>query len=79
MPERNALFFAVELQNLDADLIADLQRFGGMRDAAVGDVADVQQSVDAAQIDERAVVGEILDDALNDCAFVQVVERVLAA
>jgi hypothetical protein len=30
-------------------------------DALVADVGDVQQAVDAAQIDERTVVGDVLD------------------
>src|SRR6266851_73739 len=48
-----------------------------MADAAPRHVRDVQQAVDAAQIDERAVVGDVLDDALEDLAFGEDVERVL--
>ena len=36
-----------------------------MADAAPGDVGDVQQAVDAAQIDERAVIGDVLDHAFD--------------
>jgi len=43
----------------------------GLGDAAVGDVADVQQPVDAAQIDERAVRHEAADGAANGVAFLQ--------
>src|SRR5574340_864935 len=32
----------------------------------------VQQAVDTAQVDERAVVGDVLDHALDDCAFLEV-------
>ena len=48
-----------------------------MSDAAPGHVGDVQQAVDAAQIDERAVVGDVLHDALEHLAFGKRVERVL--
>src|SRR5207253_296759 len=40
-------------------------------------VGDVEQAVDAAQIDERAVVGEVLDDAGEDGALLELLEGVL--
>jgi hypothetical protein len=43
-----------------------------MLDALPGHVGDVQQAVDAAEVDERTVVGEVLDDTLDDqpsCRF----------
>ena len=43
-----------------------------MLDAFPGHVGDVQQAIDAAEVDERAVVGEILDDAFDGPAFLQV-------
>src|SRR3954464_14391031 len=48
-----------------------------MTDAAPRHVRDVQQAVDAAEIDERAVVGDVLDDALEDLAFGERLEGVL--
>src|SRR6266851_874915 len=48
-----------------------------MADAAPRHVRDVQQAVDAAQIDERAVVGDVLDDAFEDLALGERLERVL--
>ena len=42
-----------------------------MVDAAPGHVGDVQQAVDAAEIDERAVVGDVLDHAVDDLALVE--------
>ena len=48
-----------------------------MRDAAPRHVGDVQQAVDAAEVDERAVVGDVLDDAAQDLALGERVERVL--
>ncbi len=43
--------------------------------APVRHVADVQQPVDSAQIDEGAVVGQILDDSGNHAAFFQHLQR----
>ena len=46
-----------------------------MLDALPRHVGDVQQAVDAAEVDERAVVGEVLDHALDDRAFLQLLEQ----
>ena len=40
-----------------------------MVDAAPGHVGDVQQAVDAAQIDEGAVVGDVLDETVDHLAL----------
>ena len=76
--ERHALAFAVELQDPHVDLVADLDDFGRMLDALPCHVGDVQQAVDAAEVDERAVVGQVLDHALDDIAFLEVVEELRA-
>ena len=49
-----------------------------MRQASPGHVGDVQQAVDAAHVDERAVLGEVLDDAGQDAALFEVLERLAA-
>src|SRR3546814_8750701 len=43
-----------------------------MVDALPGDVGDVQQAVHAAEIDEGAVVGDVLHHASQHLAFLQV-------
>src|SRR5262249_24993628 len=40
-----------------------------MIDAPVGHVADVQQAVDSAQVDKRAVFGKVLDGSGDNRAF----------
>ena len=65
-PQRNSFFVAVELQNLDRDLVADVQNLRRMLNPAVRHVGDMQKAVDAAEIDKGAVVGKVLDDSLND-------------
>ncbi len=69
--ERDALRLGVEADDLHLHALADMQRFGRVIDAAPRDVGDVQQTVDAAEIDERAVIGDVLDDAVEDLAFLQ--------
>ncbi len=76
--ERHALLFAVELQHLHLDLIAHLHQVARMRQASPGHVGDVQQTVDAAEVDERAVVGQVLHRAGQDAVFVQLLERLAA-
>ena len=73
--ERDALGLGVELEHLDANVIADLEQLGRVIDPAPAHVGDVQQAVDAAEVDERAVLGEVLDDALDDLAFLELLER----
>ena len=69
--ERDALRLGVEADDLHLHALADMQRLGRMVDAAPRDVGDVQQTVDAAEIDERAVIGDVLDDAVEDLAFLE--------
>src|SRR5262249_15562699 len=42
-----------------------------MVDASPRDVGHMQEAVDPAQIDKGAVVGDVLDDAIEDLAFLQ--------
>jgi hypothetical protein len=40
-------------------------------DAFPGHVSNVQQAVDTAEIHERTVIGQVLDDALHDHTFLE--------
>ena len=73
--ERDALTLTVELQDANVDLVAHLDHFRRMLDALPRHVGDVQKTVDAAEVHERTVVGEVLDGTLDDGAFLQVVEQ----
>src|SRR5690606_35806105 len=64
-------FLAVELEYLDFDFLAHFDDFAGMLDALPGHVGNVQQAIDAAQIHERTVVGQVLHDTLDHHAFLQ--------
>ena len=49
-----------------------------MVDATPGDIGDVQQAVDAAEVDERTVIGDVLDHAVDDLALFEVLHQLLA-
>src|SRR6185436_16031026 len=76
--ERDAVGFVVDLDDLDLHLLADIEHLGRVIDAAPRDVGDVQQTIDAAQIDERAVIGDVLHHAVDDLAFFEVLHQLLA-
>ena len=61
--EADALGLGVDLDDLHLDRVADRQHLGRVVDALPAHVGDVQQAVDAAEVDERAVVGDVLDHA----------------
>ncbi len=73
--ERDALLFLVELEHLHLDLIANIDEVARVSETAPAHVGDVEQAIEAAHIDERAVVGEVLDDAGEDGAFFEGGER----
>src|SRR5690606_9846200 len=77
-PERHTLALAVEFQDLDLELLTDVHDLRRMLHALPRHVGDVQQAVDAAEIDERTVVGQVLDDALQHRAFLERLEQLLA-
>src|SRR5271170_4666079 len=76
--ERDAVGLVVDLDDLDLHLLADIEHLGRMIDASPGDVGDVQEAVDAAEIDEGAVVGDVLDHAVDDLALFEVLHQLLA-
>ena len=49
-----------------------------MRQASPRHIGDVQQAVDSAHVDKRAILGQVLDDAGKDAAFFQVLEGLAA-
>ena len=61
--------FVAELENFYFELLPDGEHVRGLVDAGPCDVADVKQSVDAAEIDECTVVGEAANRAADRVAF----------
>src|SRR5215471_9077450 len=76
--ERDAVGLVVDLDDLDLHLLADVEHLGRVIDAPPCDVGDVQQAVDAAEIDEGAVVGDVLHHAIDDLALLEVLHQLLA-
>ncbi len=66
--------FLVDADDLHLDRLADGEDFRRMVDAAPCHVGNVQETVDAAEIDERTVIGDVLDDAFNDLTFFKVLD-----
>ena len=60
------------------DVLADAQHVARVVDALPGDVGDVEQAVEAAEVDEGAVVGDVLDHAVQDLAFRQGRQQLVA-
>ena len=73
--EADPLALLVDVEDDHLKFLAGGQHLGGMRDAAPAHVGDVQQAVQAVQVDERAEVGQVLDCALADVARHHVVEQ----
>src|SRR5581483_1179436 len=76
--ERHAIALAVVAQHFRFDFVADLQHFGRMLYALPREIGDMQQAVDAAEIDKRTIVGQVLDHALDHLTFLEVGEQRLA-
>ncbi len=66
---------AVELGDLHIQHVADLDDVAGFDAAAEGHLGDVEQSIDAAEIDEGAVVHDVADDAAADLPFGEFLEQ----
>src|SRR4051812_39480326 len=76
--ERDAVRLVIDLDDLDLHLLANVEHFGRVIDATPRDIGDVQQAVDAAEIDERAIVGDVLHHAVDDLALFEILYQLLA-
>src|SRR5262249_40176777 len=63
--ERNALLVLIELQDHHIEFLLRLNDVGRMLDAAPAEVGEVEQAVEAANVDERAVFGDVLHGAVD--------------
>src|SRR5687768_11058331 len=76
--ERDALAIPVDVENLDLELLTDVNHLRRVLNAAVRHVGDVEQAVDAAEIDECTEVGDVLDDAFAHLILLQLLHQLLA-
>jgi hypothetical protein len=77
-PKADALARPVDVEHLDLELLSDLHELGRMRDSAPRHVGDVEQAVDATEIDECTEVGDVLDDALPHLILLELLHQLLA-
>ncbi len=80
--EADAFFFLVHVEHHDVEFLADLEHFGRMIQPAPAHVGDVEQTIEAIQINERAEIGDVLDCALANVAghhFAEQLRAFLAA
>ena len=73
--EADALGVRVDLDDLHLDGVADGEHLRRVRDALPRHVGDVKQAIDAAQVHECAVVGDVLDDAVADFTLLQLTNQ----
>ena len=73
--EGDALSFVVDLEDLDLDFLVELDHLRRVVHPTPRHVRDVQQAVDAPEVDEHAEVGDVLDDAHADLAFLELLEQ----
>src|SRR5205085_2583364 len=76
--ERDTVGFVVDLDDLDLDGLADGEHLGRVIDPAPGDIGDVQQAVDAAEVYECTVIGDVLDHAVDHLTLFEVLHQLLA-
>src|SRR3954470_3073787 len=72
--QRHALLFLVVLENFHLDLVTDIHEVFGMGEASPGHVGDVQQTIEASEIDKSAILGEILDHSGEHRTFVEMLK-----
>ena len=70
----NTLLVVVEVEDDDLDLLVQLDHLFGVRDAAPAEVGDVDETVDATEVDEHTVAGDVLDHAFEDLTLLELAD-----
>src|SRR5204863_7024771 len=76
--QRDALAVAVDIEHLDLDRVADREDLARVVDVRPRELGDVDQAVDAVEVDERAEVDDVGDLTLDDQAGLQALDDGLA-
>ena len=67
--QRHAVAFAIKLKHLHIKLLSHFNHFAWVLDSLPCHISDVQQSIDATEINKRTVVSEVLDHTLDALTF----------
>ena len=73
--QSNLFFFVIDIQNHHFDLLIDLNHLSRMVDSSPAHVCDVQQTVDAAEVNKRTEIGDVLDGTQAGIADGEVFEK----
>src|SRR5436190_13104739 len=76
--ERDALGLGVDADDLHLHGLTYRKHVGWMIDTFPGDIGNMEKAVDAPEIDECAVIGDILDDTVDDLAFREILNELRA-
>src|SRR5215203_5770165 len=74
----DALAVAVDVEDLDVDVVADVEDLARVVDVRPRELGDVDQAVDPVEVDERAEVDDVRDLALDHEPGLQALEDRLA-
>ena len=74
----DALCVLVDTNDLNLDGVTNVDDFAWVVDALVADVRDVQQAINAAQVNERTIIGDVLDNAVDNLTFGEVLDQASA-
>ena len=77
-PQGDLPLVAVILQDHDLELVPHLDRLGRVPQTPPGHVGDMEQTVDTPQVEERAVVGDVLDHPFDDLPLGKDSQRLVA-
>ncbi len=69
--QRNAVFLLIVFEYFSSNLLTDCEYFGWVTHTTPCEVGNVQQAIDATEVNECAVVGDVLDDTGNHGALFQ--------
>jgi hypothetical protein len=76
--EGNFVVVAIEGKHLQGQFLTDGDHFLGMANALPAHVGDVQQAVEAAEVNKHAVFGDVLGLTGNDLVFFKGAQQILA-
>ena len=69
--EGDSLLVLIEVENNDVNLLIERYNLLRMIDPAPREVCDVDETVNTAQVNEYAVVGDVLDSTLKHLTFLE--------